>query len=93
MEKKQFEYNELVQNDFNIHRDRVPLKKPKFTFNQFLAERVYESDGVKDKINPNELIYNFKTEYRSPKDLKSYQNPFKGWLCKPKISIKKPSKD
>ena len=50
------------------------LKKHKEIFIELLAESYFEFDGIKDKINTNKWIYHFKTESRSPKDFKGYQN-------------------
>ena len=44
-------------------------------FNKLIEER---SSGFKDlqkRINPNNLIYNYKNERISPKDFRNYQNP------------------
>ena len=44
-------------------------------YNELLAERASEFDGIKDKIslNLNKLLYNFKTEGCSWKDFTDYQ--------------------
>ena len=43
------------------------VKNKKEVFNKLLAETVSEFVGIKDKINSNELIYNFGTEAKISK--------------------------
>ena len=54
------ESNEVIKNDFNIDRDGVLHKKQKEIFNKLLAKRASEFLGIKDKIDPNKLIYSFQ---------------------------------
>ena len=42
-------------------------------FNKILNRRASEFVGIKDRIDHNKLIYNFKTEEESPKDCKNYE--------------------
>ena len=67
MGKKLAGSNELIKKDFNINRDSVPLDEEKF--NRLAEEKSYEFQNLKEKINPNNLIYKYKTVGRSPKDL------------------------
>ena len=57
--KQLVESNELIKKDFNINRDIVP----------------YKFHNLEKKINPDDLIYKYKTEGRSPKDFRNYPNP------------------
>ena len=59
-EKKPVESNELVKKDFKI--DSTPLDGQKKKFNKLVEEKSYEFQNLKEKINPNNLIYNYKTE-------------------------------
>ena len=59
--------NELIKKDFNIDSDSVPLDEEKF--NRLVEEKSYEFQNLKEKINPNNLIYKYKTVGRSLKDL------------------------
>ena len=51
------------------------LKTQKEIFSKLLEERAFEFNNLGDKINSNELIYDFKTEGRCPKYFRNYQNP------------------
>ena len=62
--------NELIKKDFNIDSDSVPLDEEKF--NRLVEEKSYEFQNLKEKINPNNLIYKYKTVGRSPKDLSDF---------------------
>ena len=44
-------------------------------FNELLNERASKFNGVKDKIDHNKLIYDFKTEGKISKDFGDYQIP------------------
>ena len=62
-EKKPVESNELVKKDFKIDRDSTPLDgQKKKRFNKLVEEKSYGFQNLKEKINPNNLIYNYKTE-------------------------------
>ena len=63
------ESNELTKNLLKM------IDIDKEILNELLAERAYEFNGIKDKINPNNWIYNFKTE--GVKDFRGYQNLLK----------------
>ena len=43
-------------------------------FKKLVEEKSYEFQNLKEKVNPNNLIYKYKTEGRSPKDFSNYQN-------------------
>ena len=43
-------------------------------FNRLVEEKSYEFQNLKEKINPNNLIYKYKTQGRSPKEFIDYQN-------------------
>ena len=45
------------------------LKNKNKLFNELVEEKSYEYQNSKEKINPNNLIYKYETEGRSPKDL------------------------
>ena len=44
-------------------------------FNKLVEEKYYEFQHLKEKINPNNLIYNYKTEGKISTDFSGYQNP------------------
>ena len=50
------------------------LKNQKNIFNELVEEKFYEFQDLREKINPNNLIYKCKSEERSPKDFSNYQN-------------------
>ena len=78
-------YNKLIKKDFKIEKDAIPLEKRKKTFNELVQEKHFEFKNLKQKINPNNLIYRYKTEGISPKDFSNYQKfdiciyKFKRW--------------
>ena len=43
-------------------------------FNKFVEEKSYKFQNLKEKTNHENLIYNYKTEGKSPKDFSDYQN-------------------
>ena len=47
----------------------------KKNFNKLVEEDFYKSKNLKEKINPNNLIYNNKTEGKILRDFSNYQNP------------------
>ena len=57
--KQLVESNDLIVNDFNIDRDRVQFEEQKKMFHAFLA---FEFHQMREKTNPNKLIYDFKTK-------------------------------
>ena len=59
--KQIIESNEVAKNDFDIVRSSVYL----------------EFSDIKDKIDPNNLVYTFKTDKNEPKDFGNYQTPLK----------------
>ena len=67
------ESNELIKKKINIDRDSIPYDEQKI-FNKLVEEKSYEFQNLKEKINPNNLIYKYKTEGRSSKDISDYQN-------------------
>ena len=52
-------------------------EKQKEIFNKLLAKRASKFVGKKYKIDPNKLIFDFKTEGKIPKDFRNYQMPLK----------------
>ena len=46
----------------------------KTKINEIVEEKSYEFRNLKEKINPDNLIYKYKTEGRSLKDFSVYQN-------------------
>ena len=71
------EFNEVAKNDFNIYRGDVPHKKQKEILNRLAKERAFELSYKKDKIDPNNLVYTFKTDGNEAKDFGNYQTPLK----------------
>ena len=69
------ESRELDKEDFNISKNDIPLERQKKLFNELAEEKSFEFQNLKEKINPNNLIYRYKTEVISPKDFSDYQNP------------------
>ena len=67
-------YNKLITKDFKIEKDAIPLEKRKKTFNELVEEKYFEFKNLKQKINPNNLMYRYKTEGIGPKDFSNYQN-------------------
>ena len=60
---------------FNIDKDCVSLKKQKQILNELVEEKSFEFQNLKEKFNPNNLIYRYKTEGIISKDFSNYQNP------------------
>ena len=50
------------------------LNEQKKVFNRLVEENSYKFHDLKEKNNPNNLVYEFKTE-ASPKDFSNDQNP------------------
>ena len=70
------ESSEVIRrNNFNIDRDDEPLEKQGEILRKLLEEKDFEFNNLGDKINSNDLIYEFQTEERSLKDFKDYKNP------------------
>ena len=67
-------YNKLIKKGLKIEKDAIPLEKRKKTFNKLVEEKYFEFKKLKQKLNPNNLIYRYKTEGISPKDFSNYQN-------------------
>ena len=65
------ESNELIKKDFNIDRDSIPLEEQK-KFNELVEERSSELRNLEKRINPDNLIYKYKTEGKSLKDCRNY---------------------
>ena len=51
--------NEIVKKEFSFDRDGVPLEK---VFSEPFEGKSDEFQNFKNKINPNNLIYKYKTE-------------------------------
>ena len=58
-----------------ILTDSIPFEEQKKIFNELVEERSSEFKSLQTRINSNDLIYKYKTEGRSPKDLRNCQNP------------------
>ena len=63
---KLVESNELIKKDLNINRDSLRFHEQK-NINKLVKEKSYEFNNLKEKINANNFIYEFKTEGRIPK--------------------------
>ena len=48
--------------------------KNKKIFNELIRKRLSEFDNLEKRINPNNLIYRYKTDGKSPKDFRNYQD-------------------
>ena len=48
--------------------------KTKKIFNELVKEKYLEFQNLKEKMNPNSLIYKYKTEAISPKGFSNYQS-------------------
>ena len=49
--------------------------KKKNIFNELVEKTSSEFRSLEKRINPDNLIYKYKIERRSPKDFRNYQNP------------------
>ena len=58
-----------------ISTEIVCYLKNKKVFNKVIEERSLNFRIKKTRINPNNLIYKYKTDGRSSKDFSVYQNP------------------
>ena len=67
----------LLKKDFNTNRDSIPLEAQRKIFNELVKKGSSEFWNLERKINPDNLIYKYKTEGRSPKDFRNYQNLIK----------------
>ena len=65
--KRLVESNELVNNDFNIDRDILALEKQRERSSGFRHLQ-------KKKNDPDHMVSMYKTEGKSPKDFRNYQN-------------------
>ena len=63
--KQLAESNELVKKDFNIHGDSIPLDDQGKVFNELIEERSSKFKHLRKRINPHNLIYNYKNEEMS----------------------------
>ena len=68
------ESNELIKKDFNIDRNSIPLGEQKKIFKELVEEKSCGFQKLKEKNNPNNLIYKYKTEGRSLKDFGNHQD-------------------
>ena len=71
------ESNDVAKNAFNIDRSGVSHEKQKEIFNGLVKEKALELSDIKDKIDPKNLIYVFKTSENDSKDFGNYQMPLK----------------
>ena len=53
------------------------MKKKKEIFNRLVGKRDHKLADIKDKIDLNKLVYNFKTGANESKDFGNYQMPWK----------------
>ena len=75
--KQIVESNKVAKNDFNIDRSGVSHEKQKEIFNNLVKESALEFSDIKDKIDPNNLVYLFKTGGNEPTGFGNYQMPLK----------------
>ena len=64
----------LLKKDFNIDRDSILDEEQKKKINELIGKSSFEFRNLEKRINPDNLIYKYKTEGRSPKDFRNYQN-------------------
>ena len=62
------ESNEPIKKYFNSDRESISFDDKKYMLNRFAEEKSREFQNFKEKINPDNLMYNYKTEGRSPKN-------------------------
>ena len=62
------------KKNFHINRDSIPLENQEQIFNELVEERASIFTDLKNKIDSANLIFKFKTERRSLKDFRDYQN-------------------
>ena len=55
----------------------MTYKKQKEIYNGLVKERALEISDIKDKIDPNNLVYTFKTYGNEPKDFRNCKEPLK----------------
>ena len=61
--RKQFvESNGIIKNGFDIDKDGVPLEQQNKIFIELVEEKSYKFQNLKENINPNNLIYKYKTK-------------------------------
>ena len=75
--KQIIESNEVAKNGFNIDRSGVSHEKQEEILDRLVKERALEFSDIKDKIDPNNLVYIFKTGGNEPKEFSNYQMPLK----------------
>ena len=68
------ESNKVAKNDFNIESG-VSHQKQKEIFNRLVSERALKFAYIKDKIDPNNLVYKFSGSENKSKDCGNYQIP------------------
>ena len=74
MENKWLNLMNLFKKIVILTEKAYHLKNEKI-FNELPKEKSYEFQNLKEKINPNNVIYKCKPERRSPKEFNNYQNP------------------
>ena len=83
------ESNEPIKKYFNSDRESISFDDKKYMFNRFAEEKSCEFQNFKEKINPDNLMYKYKTEGRSPKNFSDrFIYNFQERWCKPKRSIR-----
>ena len=75
--KRIIESNKVAKNNFSIDRSGVSREKQEEIFNRLVKKRAFEFAHIKDKIDPNNSVYTFKTDVNVPKDFGKYQMPLK----------------
>ena len=74
IEKAKFTYSPLGKA-FEKTQKQLKCKEQKNIFNKLVGEKLHELKNLRNKVNPDNLIYKYKTDGISPKDFKDYQNP------------------
>ena len=65
---------QMVESNSLINRDCTPDEEQTKIFNELVEKRSSEFFNLEKRVNPDHLIYKYKTERRSTKDLRNYQN-------------------
>ena len=73
MKNKYLNLTKLLKINFNIDKRGVLHGKRKEMFNRLVKGRGHEFADAKDKIDPNKLVYSFKTCVNRTKDFINYQ--------------------
>ena len=71
------ESNELVKNVFNFDKDNIQFYEQWKMFNELVKEGSSEFMNFEKRINPDNLVYQYKTEGIPPKTFGNYQDSIK----------------